>query len=312
MTKVERILAAIRGELIDKTPKGEFYLEEGFIAKLLQFIRPESSVEIDFKAKVEACEVLGLDALVFAPGKDQGREAWEDLRRWREQTDFFTFAILDGPFQGVCHQYSDFTTFLMDTVSDREKLASQAKDIITSSAKLGYEALEAGAHGIIIADDIAYQQGLYVSPQVMRELFFPYLNELVHSFSSQTTLQKVPVFFHSDGNLLQILGDIKNLGFDGIHSLEPVMEIGKVREITGDDFCLMGGFDLGWFNSSGTDHAKELLMKVSTNSRYIFGSSAGILDDHLSASDVLQVYRYVDQYDRPITSGVNLFQKRAE
>lgn len=290
MEKVERIFAAIRGESLDKIPKGEFYLEEGFVAKLLRVIHPESSEEIGFNAKVEACKVLGLDALVFAPNLNRGNEVWQELQHWRKNTDFFIFAILDGPFQGVYHRYPDFTEFLMDTVRNQRELEGQAKDVMQSSAELGRKALEAGAHGIIVADDIAYNQGLYVSPRIMREIFFPHLKELVQSFSNH------PTFFHSDGDILHVLGDLKNIGFDGLHSLESVMDIRKVREIVGNDFCLMGGFDLGWFNDKGTDHAKELLERVSPSQRYIFGSSAGILDINLSAPEVLKVYQYVEEY----------------
>lgn len=35
MTKIERILAATRFERVDRIPKGEFYLEDGFVANLL-------------------------------------------------------------------------------------------------------------------------------------------------------------------------------------------------------------------------------------------------------------------------------------
>lgn len=311
MTRVERILATIRGEPADKIPKGEFHLEEGFITKLFQLIRPEGTPPIGFRAQVEACEILGLDAVVFVPKREQGENPWQELRHWREETDFFLLALLDGPFQGVAHRYPDFTSFLMDTVRDKENLKRHAEEIAKQSAELGRRALEAGAHGILIADDIAYHQGLYISPQMMRELFFPSLKELLVMISDQMTqsLRKIPVFFHSDGNILPILRDIKDLGFDGIHSLEPVMDIGKVREIVGDDFCLMGGFDLGWFSPEGTIRAEELLKKAG--SRYIFGSSAGILDANLSVLDVLKVYRYVDQYNVLPSAEGNLLTDRA-
>lgn len=299
MTKIERILAAIRGEALDKIPKGEFYLEPGLITKLLQ-ITNQDTREVDLEARIKACELLGLDALVFTPKRGSGEEVWKELEHWKEQTDFFLFALIDGPFQGVSHRYPDFTSFLMNTVRDKEKLARLAEEVISNSLKLGQAALKSGAHGILIADDIAYNQGLYISPQMMRELFFPYLEELVHSLSRydlKSRRDKVPVFFHSDGNILQVLKDLKELSFDGIHSLEPVMDIKRVREVAGGDLCLMGGYDLGWFNSGGTSKADELLKKALSGGGYIFGSSAGILDTGLSALDVLEVYKFVEEYD---------------
>jgi uroporphyrinogen decarboxylase len=300
MTKIERILASIRGEAVDKTPKGEFYLEDGLSAKLLRLTSSEHTDELDLEARIKACELLGLDALVIMPKVSPREESWKELKQWRSQTDFFLFALIDGPFQGISHRYSDFTTFLMDTSRDREKLSELAKEVITESARLGKAALESGANGILIADDIAYTQGLFVSPHVMREVFFPYLEELVQELTQYTVSTgggKVPIFFHSDGNILTVLYDLKEIGFDGIHSLEPVMDIALVREVVGSEICLMGGYDLGWFGFGGTSKADELLKNARVGGGYIFGSSAGILDTSLSAHDLLEVYRFVDDYD---------------
>ncbi len=300
MTKIERILAAIRGEVVDKIPKGEFYLEDGLSAKLLRLTSSEYTDELDLEARIKACELLGLDALVFIPKVGPREESWEELKQWRGQTDFFLFALIDGPFQGISHRYSDFTSFLMDTARNREQLSELAKEIVRESLQLGKAALESGANGILIADDIAYTQGLFVSPHIMREVFFPYLEELVQELTQYTVTTgggKVPIFFHSDGNILQVLYDLKEIGFDGIHSLEPVMDMGIVREIIGNEICLMGGYDLGWFDFGGTSKAEELLTKARIGGGYIFGSSAGILDTSLSALDVLEVYRFVEEYD---------------
>ena len=300
MTKIERIMKVIYGEPVDKIPKGEFFLEEGLVANLTQLVRSEKPKQIDFKSEVGACEWLGLDALVFSPDK-KGDDAWNKLKRWREGSDFFLFAIVDGPFQGIYHQYEDFTDFLMDTMRNTERLQAQAEEIAQKSRELAMKAFEAGANGVIVADDIAYNQGLYVSPKTMREIFFPYLKDLVSSLSltSEGSDVKKPIFFHSDGNLLQILEDIKAIGFNGIHSLEPIMDIGQVREIVGEEVCLMGGFDLGWFKEEGPEKAKEILSKMVPG-RYIFGSSAGILDATLPAEEVLRVYRYVEEYSQTI------------
>lgn len=297
MTKIERILAAIRGETLDKIPKVEFHLEDGLVTKLLQITPAQNLLEVNFESRVKACELLGLDALVFIPKRGCGEEAWQELRQWREKTDFFLFALIDGPFQGVSHRYPDFSTFLMDIIRDRVKIGSLAAEISLESLKLGQAALKSGAHGILIADDIAYNQGLYVSPHTMRDVFFPYLKDLVESFSKHVTKRReqVPVCFHSDGNILQVLNDLRELGFDGIHSLEPVMDLKKVREVAGRDMCLMGGFDLGWFDSDGLSKAEELLTAALPGG-YIFGSSAGILDTSLSALDVLEVYVFVEKY----------------
>lgn len=298
MTKVERVLAMVYGEAVDKLPKGEFYIEDDLIAELLQLATSHPPMSIDFRARVKAYELLGLDALVFMPDQKNLDAPWRELVHWQKESDFFLFALIDGPFQAIGHSYSDFTDFLMDTVKNTDKVERLVRDSIKKSLRLGQEAIASGAHGILIADDIAYNHGLYISPRTMREVFFPYLRELVqdlHREVQETRGRRMPIFFHSDGNIQLILKDLREMGFDGIHSLESVMDIGKVREATGNELCLMGGYDLNWFSSEGVNKVEKLLAGTLQGGRYIFGSSAGILNGGLSAPAVLEVYQYVDK-----------------
>ena len=55
--------------------------------------------------------------------------------------------------------------------------------------------VEAGVHRIIIPDDMAFNSGLFITPELLRELIFPYLEEEVY----QIKKLGVPVFLHSDG-----------------------------------------------------------------------------------------------------------------
>ncbi|MEL1135680.1 uroporphyrinogen decarboxylase family protein [Desulfitobacterium sp. THU1] len=297
MTKIERVLAMIHGQPVDKLPKGEFHIEDGLITKLLQMTSRESLKGVGFEERRQATELLGLDALVFMADAESQDDPWAELRRWQEESDFFIFALIDGPFQGVGHGYHDFTEFLMDIVKDQDKMDCLVQESIQRSLELGRAAIASGAHGILIADDIAYNHGLYVSPRTMRERFFSYLKELraeLGRCARVATGREMPIFFHSDGDLQLVLRDIKEMGFNGLHSLESVMDMMKVREAVGEDFCLMGGYSLAWFSSGGSDKVDELL-KATRPGRYIFGTSAGILDAGLGVREVLEVYGYTDK-----------------
>jgi len=291
--KIERILAATRFERVDRIPKGEFHLEDDFVTELLGL---EESVS--FKDRVEACELCGLDALAFSPSfahQDKAR-AWEGLKQWRKETDYFIFGIIDGPFQGTAKLFASFTDYLL-AIAKRDPIIPElvAKSVATN-IELGLDALTLGANGIIVADDIAYQGGTFISPTALRNNFFPGLAEQVEILSGQ----KAPVFFHADGDLLPVLDDIINSGFNGLHSLDfsSLDNIAKVRMATENRLCLMGGYDLGWFEEdSRIEKALELLNATSIEAMgrgYIFGSSAGILGSALSAGRVLDVYQYVN------------------
>jgi len=289
VTKIERILAAIRFERVDRIPKGEFYLEDGFVAELLGL-----KENVTFRDRVEACEVCGLDALAFSPSSSlrEKDRIWDDLKQWRAETDFFIFALIDGPFQGTAKLFPSFTDFLLAIARRDPILPALVTEAVASSVELGLNALSAGANGIIIADDIAYQGGTLISPAALRKYFFPNLTELVEVLRAPTA----PIFFHADGDLSLVLSDIINSGVDGLHSLDfsSLTDIANVRVATENILCLMGGYDLGWFSEENrTEKASELLAAASGGSGYIFGSSAGILGGELPVQQVTEVYQYV-------------------
>ena len=287
MTKIERILAAIHFGRVDRLPKGEFYLEDGFVAQLLGL-----KEKIEFKDRVEACEICGLDALAFSPSYHDKDREWDDLEHWRKETDFFLFALIDGPFQGIAKLFPSFTDYLLALAKRDPLITELVTQVVAKNIQLGLEALAAGANGIIIADDLAYQQGTFVSPIVLREVIFPGLAKQVEVLK----VSKSPIFFHADGNIMPVLEDIVGLGVDGIHSLElsSFAELAKIKRVSENAVCLMGGYDLGWFyEDNRTDKAAELLSVLSRGGGYIFGSSAGILDSNLSSKQVLKVYQFV-------------------
>jgi len=294
VNKIERILAAIRFEKVDRIPKGEFHLEDDFIAELLSL-----NEKVTFKDRIEACDRCGLDALAFIPTycQDINSGVWEEIKQWRKETDFFIFAIIDGPFQGAAKLFPSFTDYLM-AIAKRDPIIQElVTKSVTANIELGHEALAMGANGIIVADDIAYQNGTFISPAALRKNFFPGLEEQVNIFRAP----KTPVFFHADGNLLRVMGDIVNIGFDGLHSLEfpSLADIANVRMATENRLCLMGGYDLSWFEGEDrAEKASELLkvaIKGDMGSGYIFGSSAGILGSTLRAKQVLDVYQHVSK-----------------
>ncbi|TGE33625.1 uroporphyrinogen decarboxylase family protein [Desulfosporosinus sp. Sb-LF] len=293
MTKIERILAATRFERVDRIPKGEFHLDDGFVAKLLNL-----NNNVTFKDRVEACELCGLDALAFSSSssqKDKGK-VWDGFKPWREETDFFIFALINGPFQGTAKLFPSFSDYLIAIAKGDPILPSLVAESVANNLELGLNALASGANGIIIADDIAYQGGTFISPTALRNNFFPGLSEQVKGLR----IHEAPIFFHADGNLLSVIDDIVSSGVNGLHSLDfsSLTDIASVKTATKNSLCLMGGYDLGWFEKDNRkERALELLAVASKGGGYIFGSSSGILGNDQSVEQVMDVYQFVSNFN---------------
>jgi len=98
-------------------------------------------------------------------------------------------------------------------------------------------------------DDMAYADGMIVSPKHLREFVFPWYRwcgGLVRDHG-------LPYIFHSDGRLYPILEDILACGFNALNPIEPkAMDIVDLKRRFGDRLCLIGNIDLGYTLTRGT------------------------------------------------------------
>jgi uroporphyrinogen decarboxylase len=108
-------------------------------------------------------------------------------------------------------------------------------------AELSKRLIDVGIDVIGVGDDVADKHGLFLSPNDWRRLVKPELKRIVDEVKKRGGL----VFFHSDGNINSVLDDIVDIGFDGLHSMEPLagMDIGSIKKKYADKLCLLGNVD---------------------------------------------------------------------
>lgn len=272
-----RVDNAIHGLPADRIPFGEIFVDPLFCQKVL------GSAVFNFSLAREFWELLGLDLIVFHPGYrgESLRAAQDKIFKWREKTDYYVFAIIEGGFSKALALLG-FSRFMHEVVKNPADLKKTIRKMALEELKTGAGCLEAGAQAVMIGDDIAYQKGTYLSPEQMRQISFPALQEQVERLQELS----VPVFFHSDGNLNAVLDDLLALGFDGLQGLEPSagMDLAAVKEKAGSRVCLMGNLDLSYLHPEAED--EEIVEAVETTFRaapktghYIFGTSGGLHKD---------------------------------
>ncbi|MEW6623696.1 MAG: uroporphyrinogen decarboxylase family protein [Bacillota bacterium] len=314
MKSVEVMKQKLAGLQGSRTAKGEFFLEPALAAKITGILDP-------VMAKKEAVLQLGWDYVAETIDKQSGSEdpwgrldmgqrgyarpvysnigelceglrfgklSFNNLSFWKKNTDLFILALVDGPFQTL-GSLLEYNQFMMDTRSKPDLMKKGAELVSMQIAKIVQEAIEAGADGIVLGEDIAYSKSLIVSPHTLREIFFPCIREIISRCPK-------PVVFHSDGNLKEVLVDIAATGAAGLHSLEEAasMNILEVRKLVGERICLFGGFDLGYLHDLNEEDlvkkVQEILLIGRQSEPYVFGTSAGILDEKLPLKKINQIY----------------------
>jgi len=127
-------------------------------------------------------------------------------------------------------------------------------------------------------DDLAYSEGLIVTPKHFREFVFPW-----YRWNCTMVRERgLPNIFHSDGRLDTVIEDLLGCGFDALHPVEPkAMDITELRKKIGGRACLIGNIDLGYTLTRGSPReveaeVKERIRTVGPGGGYCLGSSNSV------------------------------------
>lgn len=178
-------------------------------------------------------------------------------------------------------QFLGFETFAYALADDPEFV----KSVFDKLAESQYAVMEILLqHEIVGAiwmnDDMAFNSGAMVHPRVYRQYVFPWYKRMVERCHQAN----IPVGLHSDGDLHELLPDLIECGFDGMHPFEPpLMDIVEIKRKWGHRIAVAGNIDLKTTLHHGTpaeveaevrDKAKEL----KPGGGWLVGSSNSVPD----------------------------------
>jgi len=196
------------------------------------------------------------------------------VTRWKENTDFFVLATLNAGFD-LGYELLGFERFMMWTIQAPQVMRQYYEKLIEANLSMALMAAKAGADGILIADDLAFNTGTFVDPSYLRNDYFPLLREMITTIKNQG----VPVFFHSDGDLRTIIPDLIDCGIDVLQSLDPNanMDIPTLKKEYGKDLAFMGNIDVDLL-ANGTREdvvrtTRSLIQAARSGGGFILGTS---------------------------------------
>ena len=127
-------------------------------------------------------------------------------------------------------------------------------------------------------DDLAYTEGLMVSPSVYRDYLFPWLEELFGIARGAG----LPVAMHTDGDVRLIIDDLMAMGLNALHPIEPkAMDINELKRKYAGRLCLIGNINLAGSLGRGTPEevrkeVKERIEALAPGGGYAVGSSNSV------------------------------------
>jgi uroporphyrinogen decarboxylase len=106
---------------------------------------------------------------------------------------------------------------------------------------------------LVMGDDLGTQSSTLISPEMYRRMVKPYHAELIGAIKSRT---KAKVFFHSDGNIYPLLGDLIEVGVDLLNPVQvsagEMGDTARLKREFGDRLSFCGAIDTQWALPYGT------------------------------------------------------------
>jgi uroporphyrinogen-III decarboxylase len=258
-------------------PKGELWLGNDLFRL--------RGITNDVKGNLLLARLLNLDVLCL-PVTDNLKEQSnlnykyfdvKDLTEVKKQSDIVVAVIVNGNWQRLAtkHGLKNLLRLWHHNKRGFQKDMEKDQPVVI---KLVKDSIDKGAEIIIIADDLAGDHGLLISPQDIADYCKPFWDEIVRIIHEKQKL----VLFHSCGLITAMIPHILDCSFDGMAAIENIKDnlIVLIRNadkqkiiMTGIDGQLMTKSEL-----SDTDYAnfEKLLLNLSDQCMLVLSTSPGL------------------------------------
>ncbi|RCK77127.1 MAG: hypothetical protein ANABAC_3552 [Anaerolineae bacterium] len=229
----------------------------------------------------------------------------EQARRLREENRYAIMGIpwLLFPFERA-HAMQGLDKFLYNMVKNKDfALALLAK--ITSLCKqlMGHFLEEAGENLDIIkiGDDLGTQQSLMISPRMYREMLKPFHADFISFIKSRT---KAKVFFHTDGDVFDLVDDFIEIGVDILNPIQTsagkMANLEELKKRYGKNIVFCGAIDTHRILPHGTpeevrQEVKRVIEMLGPGGGFMVASVHTIMND-VPPENILAMVDAVEEF----------------
>jgi uroporphyrinogen-III decarboxylase len=140
----------------------------------------------------------------------------------------YEFTVGMADFMMMCYEQRDLVEEMFDASADYFQ-------------RLFAAGVEEGMDVLFFADDYAWKNGLFVPPELFREIWLPRAERVI----SPAIDAGIPVFFHSDGKIDDTIEWLIDIGVEGITPMDPYcIDYRDYKKRFGRRLCLFGNIDV--------------------------------------------------------------------
>ena len=144
----------------------------------------------------------------------------DEARFLHENTPYAVVALSGVSPHETIYMMRGLDTWLVDLVADPDfahALMRKVTDLMLAGVTRYLEEVGPYIDVLITGDDLGTDSSLMMSPQVYRRMIKPYHAELLAAIKEKT---KAKIFFHSDGNVYPLIGDLIEVGVDILNPVQ--------------------------------------------------------------------------------------------
>lgn len=190
-----------------------------------------------------------------------------------------------------------FEELIHDLYSNPRFAENLLDKLLQFSLATGKRLIEVGVDIICIADDVAMQTGMILSPRLWRKYIKTRMKALINGLKRRGAY----ILYHSDGDLGPIIPDLVEIGVDILHPIQPeCLDPAEIKQLYGDKLTLAGTISVQETLPYGTveDVRKEVMTRIKTcgiGGGLILSPSSAALSD-VKVQNFLAVYDVVKKF----------------
>jgi uroporphyrinogen decarboxylase len=197
------------------------------------------------------------------------------------------------------------TEFFLDLVDNKDfahALMSKITEIRKQNAK--YFLNEVGEYLDVfqLADDLAMQNGPYMSPELYREMIKPYQVEL---FRFVKELTPAKIYYHSCGSITSLLDDLFDVGVDILNPVQVSadgMETDQLKQRFGNKLSFWGAMDTTEILPNGTvddvrNEVRKIIRDLAPGGGFVLASVHNLQAD-IPTENIITMFETASQYGK--------------
>jgi hypothetical protein len=220
---------------------------------------------------IQLVEQLGQD-MVCLPVADNPSEkpnlgyryfGYADLKAAIQLSDKIVTAVVDGPFQELVNRLGLMEVLTRWGRRNRGEIIKAYVNIQESVLSSILCCLDQGIHAVVIADDIAADRALLISPKDIDMLFTPFYERAVSAIHKADA----HVFFHSCGKINQLLPLVKKWRIDGLAAVQHrTNDLVELHQTLDSKVVIMAGIEAEFLAADNLDKEMQREFEYIVNS----------------------------------------------